>query len=121
MSPIGNAAKRAAEERHMTDNLLRQDVINELNFFPKMDAANIGVTAANGVVTLTGHVSSYLQKLAAERAVQQVKGVHAVAEEIQVRYPNEKKIADDQIAARPVAILNWDAQVPPESIMIKVE
>ena len=105
----------------MTDKLLRQDVVNELNFVPNIDAENIGVAVANGVVTLTGHVSSYLQKLAAERAVQQVKGVHAVAEEIQVRYPNEKKIADDQIAARAVAILNWDAQVPPDSIMVRVE
>ncbi len=103
----------------MSDNLLRQDVIDELNFIPGIDAADIGVTASNGVVTLTGHVSSYPQKLAVERAVRQVKGVRAIAENIEVRYRNEKD--DDQIATRAIAILNWDAQVPPESIMVRVE
>jgi osmotically-inducible protein OsmY len=105
----------------MTDKLLRQDVINELNFVPSIDAADIGVALSDGVVTLSGHVSSYPQKLAAERAVRQVKGVRAIAEEIQVRCPNEKKFADDQIASRAVTILNWDAQVRPESIMVRVE
>jgi osmotically-inducible protein OsmY len=109
------------KERHMTDKLLRQDVIDELNFAPNIDAADIGVAVSKGVVTLTGHVSSYAQKLAAERAVRQVKGVRAIAEEIEVRYPNEKKTADDQIAQRAVAILNWDAQAPSESIMVRVE
>ena len=69
---------------------------------------------SNGVVTLTGHVSSDAQKRAAECAARRVKGVRAVAEEIEVRYPNEKKTADDQIAERALAILNWDAQVPAE-------
>jgi osmotically-inducible protein OsmY len=105
----------------MTDKLLRQDVIDELNFVPNVDAADIGVAVSNGVVTLTGHVNNYAQKLGAERAVRQVKGVRAIAEEIEVRYPNDKKTADDQIAERALAILNWDAQIPAESIMVRVE
>jgi osmotically-inducible protein OsmY len=71
----------------MTDKLLRQDVIDELNFAPNIDAADIGVAVSKGVVTLSGHVGSYAQKLAAERAVRQVKGVRAIAEEIEARYP----------------------------------
>jgi len=47
---------------------------------------------SNGVVTPTGHVSSYAQRLAAERAARQVKGGRAIAEEIEVRYPNEKRL-----------------------------
>ena len=105
----------------MNDKLLRQDVIDELNFIPDVDAANIGVAASEGVVTLSGHVASYAQKLAAERAARRVKGVRAIAEEIEVRYPNEKKKADDQIAERALAILDWDAQVPTDSVMVRVE
>ena len=105
----------------MNDKLLRQDVIDELNFIPDVDAANIGVAASEGVVTLSGHVASYAQKLAAERAARRVKGVRAIAEEIEVRYPNEKKKADDQIAERALAILDWDAQVPADSVIVRVE
>ena len=105
----------------MDDKLLRQNVIDELDFLPNLDAANIGVAVSDGVVTLSGHVNSYAQKLTAEGAVRQVKGVRAIAEEIEVRYPNEKKTADDQIADRALSIFRWDAQIPADSIMIRVE
>ena len=84
----------------MTDKQIRQDIIDELDFDPSVNAAHIGVTVDNGVVTLTGHVGSFAEKLAAERIVQRVKGVRAIAEEIEVRYPNDKKTADDEIASR---------------------
>jgi len=105
----------------MDDKLLRQNVVDELDFLPNVDAANIGVGVSDGVVTLSGHVNSYAQKLAAESAVRQVKGVRAIAEEIEVRYPNERKTADDQIADRALAIFRWDAQIPADAIMIRVE
>ena len=96
----------------MDDKVLRQIVIDELDFEPSIDAANIGVAVENGVVTLTGHVGSYAEKRVAERAVQRVRGVRAIAEEIAVRYPNDKKTANDQIADRAVRILDWYAQIP---------
>ena len=93
---------------------LRQNIIDELEFEPSLDPANIGVAVENGgVVTLSGHVSSYAAKLAAERAARKVKGVHAIAQEIEVRYPFDKKTGDDEIAKRAVNILKWDALVPP--------
>lgn len=46
----------------MNNNILRQDIIDELEFQPSVDAANIGVAVDNGVVTLTGHVSTYAQR-----------------------------------------------------------
>jgi osmotically-inducible protein OsmY len=61
----------------MSDLALRQDILDELEFEPRIDAANIGVAVAKGVVTLTGHVSSYAQKIAAEAAARRVKGVGA--------------------------------------------
>ena len=56
----------------ISDRKLRQDVIDELDFEPSVDAANIGVSAHDGVVTLTGFVSGYAKKRAAERAARRV-------------------------------------------------
>ncbi len=105
----------------MDDKALRQDVLSELDFDPSIDAASIGVAVEGGVVTLTGHVGSYADKIAAERAAQRVKGVRAIAQEIVVRYPEDKKTADDQIAERAVSIMNWDARIPAEDVMVKVQ
>jgi osmotically-inducible protein OsmY len=68
----------------MDDKVLRQHIIDELNFEPSVNATNIGVAVENGVVTLSGHVASYAEKIAAERTVQRVKGVKAIAQEIEV-------------------------------------
>ena len=103
----------------MDDKVLRQIVIDELDFEPSIDAANIGVAVENGVVTLTGHVGSYAEKRVAERAVQRVRGVRAIAEEIAVRYSNDKKTANDQIADRAVRILDWYAQIPKSAVKVR--
>lgn len=105
----------------MDNRELRQNVIDELEFEPSIDAASIGVAVENGVVTLTGHVKSYAEKLAAERAARKVKGVRAIAEEIEVRYPFDKKTADDEIAKRAVAILTWDALTPADAVKVTVQ
>jgi osmotically-inducible protein OsmY len=110
-----------SKEIAMNDKLLRQDVLDELEFEPSIDAANIGVAVEQGVVTLTGHVASYWQKTAAERAVWHVKGVKAIAQEIKVRFSNDTKHADDQIAERALNILAWDASVPKDAIRVKVQ
>ena len=104
----------------MTDKDLRRDVLDELDFDPSLDAAHIGVAVSNGVVTLTGHVGSYAEKVEAERAVRRVRGVRAIAQEIQVRYPEAKKIEDDQIAARALAIIDWSVHLPKDVIQVKV-
>ena len=104
----------------MGDLQLRQDVIDELEYEPSLDAAHIGVAADKGVVILTGHVASYAEKQIAITAVRQVKGVRAIAEEIEVRYPSDKKTSDDQIAKRAIDILGWDTMVPSGSIQVMV-
>src|SRR6516164_6781391 len=81
---------------------LRQDVLDELEFEPSVNAAHIGVTANHGVVTLTGFVTSYAEKTMAERAARRVKGVNA-------------------IAARAVDILKWQVGFPADRIKVKVE
>jgi osmotically-inducible protein OsmY len=66
-------------------------------------------------------VSSYGEKLAAERAARRVKGVKAIAEEIEIRLPSDKKVADDEIAGRAVDILKWRVGFPANRISVKVE
>lgn len=105
----------------MSDSTLRQLVIDELEFEPALDAGNIGVSAKDGIVTLTGHVSNYAEKMAAERAVRRVKGVHGLAQEIEIRYSTDKKINDDEIARRCVNIITWDTTLPEGKITVKVE
>lgn len=104
----------------MNDKQLQQDILDELDFEPGVDAAHIGVIADNGVVTLGGYVSNYMEKLAAEKAVQRVKGVRAIAQEIHVRYPGEKRTTDDEIARRALDAMKWSVVVPSDRIRISV-
>lgn len=106
----------------MTDDTqLQQIVIDQLKWEPSVNAASIGVTARNGVVTLTGHVQSYLEKSSAEKAVRRVKDVKAVAEELEVRLPFSVKHGDEEIASSAVNRLKWDSSVPKDTVKIKVE
>lgn len=105
----------------MSDTSLRQDIIDELDFEPSVNSAHIGVAVGDGVVTLSGHVCSFAEKMAAEKAARRVKGVRAIAQEIEVRYPNDKKTADDEIAGRALAILRWNTVVPANSVQIRVQ
>src|SRR5271169_3889241 len=109
------------ERSAMDDRQLQQEVLDELDFDPSIDAAHVGVAADNGVVTLTGHVFSYAEKLAVEQAARRVKGVRAVAQEIEVRYPSDKKTADDEIAKRALSIIKWDTMIPQQAVQVTVQ
>jgi osmotically-inducible protein OsmY len=104
----------------MDDRTLQLDVVGELNFIPDIDPADIGVAVESGVVTLSGRVPSYGQKLAIEKAVSRIRGVRAIAQQIIVRYPEAKKTADDEIAKRILAIFAWDTNVPEDRIKVNV-
>jgi osmotically-inducible protein OsmY len=103
------------------DKTLQTNVIAELGWEPSVTAAHIGVTAKDGIVTLTGHVQNYMEKHAAEKAAGRVKGVRAVAEEIEVRLPHHVKRNDDEIASAVVQRLDWNVSVPDEAVKVKVE
>jgi osmotically-inducible protein OsmY len=109
------------ESRMVNDLDLQRDVLDELEFEPSLNAAHIGVTANKGVVTLTGFVRSYAEKLCAERAARRVRGVRAIAEEIEVRLPSDTKRADDEIAARALDIIRWQVGLPAGQLTVKVE
>lgn len=105
----------------MGDKLIRQDVIDELDFEPSIDAANIGVAVENGIVTLTGHVGTYAQRVAAEKAVRRVRGVRGVVEEIKVRLAGETPPRDEDLAQRAVQMLDWSATVPKKTVQVQVQ
>ena len=105
----------------MDDKQLRKAIMDELEFDPRIDAANVAVVVDDGIVTLTGHVASYVEKVAAENAARRVKGVRAIAEELAVRYPSDKKTADDEIAKRAVKILEWYDLIPRHAIQVTVQ
>jgi len=81
-------------ELTVTDRRLRDSVLQQLEWDSQVDASAVGVTAKGGAVTLTGYIDTYAGKLAAERAVKQVRGVRAVANDIQVRLRLERTDAD---------------------------
>ncbi|NTF82945.1 BON domain-containing protein [Rhizobium rhizogenes] len=105
----------------MDDITLRQLVIDELEFDPSINAANIGVTAENGVITLTGHVPTYAEKEAAERTTRRIKGVKAIAQDIEVRPAGTHKTADDEIAKRSVNTIAWHVTIPKDAVQVKVQ
>ncbi len=103
------------------DKQLKQSVLDELKWEPSVDAAHIGVTAKDGVVTLMGHVGTYWEKAAAEKPARRVRDVKAVAEEVEVRLPNSVKYGDEEIASSAVSRLKWDSSVPRDAVKVKVE
>ena len=105
----------------MNDRTLRQDIIDELDFVPSIDASSIGVAVEDGIVTLSGHVASYTQKTTVERVIGRVKGVKGIAEEIEVRYPGAVGTSDDEIAKRAVSLIKWSSVVPADKVQVKVQ
>jgi osmotically-inducible protein OsmY len=103
-----------------TDTELKKDVEDELEFEPSVNAAHIGVAAKGGVVTLSGHVPSYAEKLAAEKAAKRVYGVKAVAEELEVKLPGSLVRTDEDIAAACVNALKTNYSVPNDKVKVVI-
>lgn len=104
-----------------TDLQIQQDVMDELSWDPILTASEIGVTAKNGVVTLTGYVNNYSKKLAAENAAKRVKDVKAVAMDIEIKLPSDSKKTDADIAAAVLNALKWSSFVPDDRVKPEVE
>jgi osmotically-inducible protein OsmY len=103
------------------DRMLQKAVLDELRWEPSVTAGHIGVVAHDGVVTLTGHVESFVEKHAAGTAARRVKGVKAVAEEILVDLPFDRRRTDEDIAAAAVDRLAWDVSIPGDAVTVTVE
>jgi osmotically-inducible protein OsmY len=104
-----------------TNAQLQRDVMDELQFEPSVNAANIGVTAKDGIVTLAGKVSNYAEKYAASEAAERVTGVKAVTDETKVDLPLAHQRDDQDIAQAVLNALKWHVWVPQDAIKVKVE
>jgi osmotically-inducible protein OsmY len=104
----------------MTDPQLQQHVVSALDWDPSVDAADIGVTVENGVVTLRGDVKSFLEKEAADRIALHVYGVKAVANDLRVQLPSGHERTDSDIAQAAVHALAWNMSVPKDRVTISV-
>jgi len=104
-----------------TDSELQRDVMDELVWDPSIDHAHIGVAAKGGVVTLSGFVTNYAQKMTAEHAAERVQDVQGIAEELKVRFPFDPKTSDEEIARRVLDIFAWDVTIPENKLTVKVE
>ena len=96
----------------MSDKLMRDAVIKELDWDPKVTASAIGVTAKDGAISLSGHVASYSEKLAAVRAVERVYGVKAVADDLEVKILSSTERDDADIAAEIARQRSWSTLIP---------
>lgn len=100
---------------------LRQDLLGELEWEPKLGGSRLDVAISDsGVVTITGVVENYAQKVVAESAVKRVKGVHAVVNDVDVKERADHEQADRELAASVVHALEDDARVPPKGICARV-
>ena len=100
---------------------LQKDVQDAIKWEPFLHAAEIGVTAKDGVVSLTGVVDSYTKKMEAEDAAKKVIGVKAVVEKIEVKFPNSWSKTNAEIANEVLAALKSNLSVPEEKVTVKVE
>jgi osmotically-inducible protein OsmY len=103
-----------------TDSELREDVLAELRYEPKVNAAHIGVAVKDGIVTLAGYVESYAEKYAAEKAAKRVRGVKAVINNIEVKLPASNQRTDADIAEAAVNALKANVSVPADKIKVTV-
>ena len=105
-----------------TNAEIQKDVQDAIEWEPLMQAAEIGVTVKDGVVTLTGTVDSYSKKSEAEEAAKSVAGVKAVVEKIDVKFHDSSaRKNDNEIASEVVNALKWNWRIPSDKIKVKVE
>lgn len=103
-----------------TNVQLQRDVLEQLGWDPSIDASQIAVTAKDGIVTLSGHVSTHTEKHTAEKLTKRVHGVKAVANDIEVRPSDSHQRDDEHIAAAAVHALQWDGRVPDQRVQVVV-
>src|SRR4030081_2312382 len=103
-----------------SDADIQRDVLEELKWDARVQPNEIGIAVKDGVVTLTGWVDSFPKKWAAEEAAVRVRGVKAVANDIEVRLPTSAERTDADIAAAALRALEWDAFIPTDKVKVTV-
>ena len=104
-----------------TDAQLKADVLAELAWDPVLNAGGVAVAVQDGLVTLTGHLDTFAQKHAAERAVRRVAGVRGIAVELDVKLAPEHERGDAELAQAAIGALRWNSLVPDDHVKVEVE
>ncbi len=103
-----------------SETQLRRDVEDELALEPSVDATAIGVAVEDGIITLSGHVASYAEKLAAEQCAGRIWGVRAVVSEVDIQLPGSSHLTDEDIARAAMDALIWNSLIPRDRIKVEV-
>jgi osmotically-inducible protein OsmY len=112
-------AKTKAKTQSNTDHQLREAVMTQLDWEPEAPVTDIGVSVSEGVVTLTGFVNTYSEKLAAEKAVKLVRGVRGVANDLVVRPFSQP--TDTDIVKTALHTLESDVRVPADKVIVTID
>jgi osmotically-inducible protein OsmY len=105
---------------YKTDAELKKDILSELEFEPSVLTNDIGVLVKDGTVTLNGFATSYGEKYNAVTATKRVAGVTAIADDIEVKFPDSLRRTDGDIAAAADAAIRWSATIPKDSVQVTV-
>ncbi len=105
----------------ITDAELERDVLDEILWEPSVTEKGLGVTVSEGIVTLTGSLPSLAEKHAAIEAVERVKGVRAVASELEVKLPSAFRTEDESLARAAAVAIEWDSFLPRGAVAVAVE
>jgi osmotically-inducible protein OsmY len=103
------------------DKDIQKNITDELTWEPSLRNDDIAVGVREGIVTLGGFVDSYADKSKAERVAARVKGVKAVADELEVKLPTGSERADPALARAALDALQWNIAVPHDRIQVKLE
>lgn len=104
-----------------TDSDIKKDVLAEMEWDPEINAAGVGIAVKDGVVTVSGHLDTYSEKFAIQRALRRVDGVRAIAMEVDVVLSPEHRRSDSEIAAAAAQALKWQARLPEGRLRVSVE
>ena len=103
-----------------SDTELKNDVLSELKYEPRVKVSDIGVLVKDGTVTLNGFVSNYGEKWDAVKAAKRVAGVRAVADDIEVTFPQLLRRSDGDIATAAANQIEWSTTIPQGSVQVTV-
>ncbi|MFZ5623582.1 MAG: BON domain-containing protein [Gemmatimonadota bacterium] len=104
-----------------TDTDIQKDIVAELKWEPSLQDDDIAVAVRDGVVTLAGFVTSFADKWKAERVAGRIKGVKAIANDLEVKLTSASQRPDPDIARAAVDALKWNTSVPDDRVKVKVE
>ena len=103
------------------DYQIKQDVLDELDWDPEIEASKVGVEVTDGAVTLVGAVETYRQKQAAREATKRVAGVRSLVDRLEIELPSQHRLSDEGLAERVAHVLNWNVSSDARHVQAEVQ